>query len=134
MKGQSRTARTPREYIEELEEPRRSEVAKLHALIRKTAPRLAPAIHSGMLAYGSRRLRYASGREVDWFQIGIASNAGYISLYAGTGDPRATERYRERLPRANFGKCCVRFKRLSDLDLGALAELIRDAAKLPSHQ
>jgi Domain of unknown function (DU1801) len=130
MKGQSKTARTPAEYLKELKEPRRSDVAKLHSLIRKNAPKLKPRIQAGMLAYGSLRLRYASGRELDWFKIGVASNAGYISLYAGCDDGAVSERYREQLPKAKIGKCCVRFKRLADLDLRVLAQLIRDAEKV----
>ena len=38
------------------------------------------------------------------------------------------EGYRKRLPKANIGKSCVRFKRLSDLDEEVLRELIRDSA------
>jgi hypothetical protein len=49
MKGQLKVS-TPVEYIAKLEEPRKSEVAALDALIRKTAPKLAPFIHGGMLA------------------------------------------------------------------------------------
>lgn len=40
------------------------------------------------------------------------------------------ERYRERLPKANIGKSCVRFKRLSDLDQNVLKELIRECAEI----
>jgi hypothetical protein len=39
MKGQSK-ASTPTEYIAELEEPRRKDIADLHKLIRKTVPGL----------------------------------------------------------------------------------------------
>src|ERR1017187_232751 len=61
MKGQLK-ASTPAEYLAQLEEPRKSEVAALDALIRKNAPKLAPFIHSGMLAYGPWHYKYASGR------------------------------------------------------------------------
>ena len=131
MKGQSKTARTPEEYIAELDEPRKSDVAALHALIRKTAPRLAPFIQSGMLAYGPFHCRYESGREIDWFKIGVASNAAYISLYACAADDRGyvAERYKGELPRAKIGKSCVRFKKLADVDQDSLKKLIREAEK-----
>ena len=51
MKGQLKVS-TPAEYIAKLEEPRRADVSALDALIRKTAPKLEPFIHAGMLAYG----------------------------------------------------------------------------------
>jgi hypothetical protein len=129
MKGQLR-AKTPAEYLAQLEEPRKSDVTALDALIRKTAPKLEPFVHIGILAYGPRRQKYAGGREGDWFRIGVASNKSYISLYVCAGGETGTvaERYREALPKANIGKGCVRFKRLGDLDEGALKRLIREVA------
>ena len=128
MKGQLKVS-TPAEYLAQLEEPRKSDVAALDALIRKTA-KLEPFLHSGMLAYGPCHLKYASGREVDWFRIGVSSNQNYISLYVSAGDEtgRVAERYQEALPKANIGKGCVRFKRLDDLDQGALKKMLREAA------
>jgi hypothetical protein len=51
MKGQKKAA-TPAEYLAQLEEPRKSEVEALDALIRQTAPKLEPFIQVGILAYG----------------------------------------------------------------------------------
>lgn len=126
MKGQLK-ASTPDEYLAQLKEPRKSEIAQLDAMIRKLAHKLKPFIQIGILAYGPCRYKYESGREGDWFRIGLASNASYISLYLGVGDD--AEKYKEALPKANIGKGCVRFKRLSDLDEAALKTLIRNCAK-----
>jgi hypothetical protein len=84
-----------------------------------------------MLAYGHCRLKYAGGREADWFRIGVASNASYISLYVSATDSKGpvADRYKEALPKANIGKCCVRFKRLSDLDPAALKKMLSEGAK-----
>ena len=131
------TAATPDEYIEALDEPRRSQIRQLHDLIRETAPQLEPHIQSGMLAYGTYRYKYASGREGDWFPIGLASNKRYISLYVTAADPGRgylAESYRERLPRADIGKSCVRIKRLEDVDLNTLTELIRAGAEATQAQ
>ena len=132
MKGQLKVG-TPAEYLAKLDEPRKSEVAALHKMIRKLAPKLAPFIHSGMLAYGPWHFKYESGREGDWFRIGLASNKNYISLYicAMDGKTYVAEKFKKQLPKANVGKSCVRFERLSDLDQTALAKLIREGAKPP---
>jgi Domain of unknown function (DU1801) len=132
MKGQLKVG-TPAEYLAKLDEPRKSEVAALHKMIRKLAPKLAPFIHSGMLAYGPWHFKYESGREGDWFRIGLASNKNYISLYicAMDGKTYVAEKFKKQLPKANVGKSCVRFKRLNDLDQAALAKLIREGAKPP---
>jgi uncharacterized protein DUF1801 len=130
VKGQLKVS-TPAEYISKLDEPRRTEVAALDALIRKTVPKLQPFIHSGMLAYGPWHYKYASGREGDWFRIGVASNENAISLYICAGDDAGyiAERYKEALPKADIGRSCVRFKRLHDLDQAALKRLIREGAR-----
>ena len=133
MKGQLKVS-TPAEYIAKLDEPRKTEIAAIDALIRKAAPKLEPFIHSGMLAYGPWHYKYASGREGDWFRIGLASNKNYISLYVCAGDDSGyiAERHKKALPKASIGRSCVRFKRLGDLDLAALKKLIREGALSPA--
>jgi len=133
MKGQLK-ASTPAEYLAQLEESRRADVAALDAMIRKVAPKLEPFIQMGILAYGPYRYKYESGREGDWFRIGIASNKNYISLYISATDGQGylAERFKEALPKANIGKGCVRFKRLSDLDQAALKKLIVAGSKPPA--
>lgn len=130
MKGQLKVS-SPEEYIAKLEEPRKSDIAALDKLVRKAAPKLEPFIHNGMLAYGPFHYKYASGREGDWFRIGIANNKQYISLYACAADEKGyvAERYKDKLPKANIGKSCVRFKRFSDLDQKALIALLKETAK-----
>lgn len=123
-------ARTPAQYIAALDEPRKTDIRKLHDLIRKEAPNLTPHLESGMLGYGSYHYRYATGREGDTFVIGLASNATYISLYVMAADEQGylAESYKGRLPKASIGKSCIRFKRLSHLDERVLREVIRSAA------
>mgnify|MGYP001829258150 CR=1 FL=1 len=123
-----KTAHTTHEaYIAAVEEARRADIQRLHDLVRETAPELEPTMEFGMLGYGKYAYRYASGREGEWMKIGIANNKQYISLYCCAADSNGyvAEQYKERLPKANIGKSCVRFKRLSDLDEGALRDLIR---------
>ncbi len=131
MKGKT-NAKTHEEYIAGVEEKRREDVQRLHDLVREVAPELEPTMEFGFMGYGRYHYRYASGREGEWMKIGIANNKQYISLYCCAGDERGyvAERYRKRLPKANIGKSCVRFKRLSDLNGKALRDLIREAAAM----
>lgn len=127
--------KTPEEYIDRLEEPRRDDVRRLHELIRKTVPKLEPYTESGGLGYGRYRYRYASGRGGESYVLGIASRKRYISFYVMAEDGKGgylAGSYRHRLPKADIGKSCVRFKRLDDLDEGVLREMIRAAAKSPA--
>ena len=130
---------TPDDYINGLDEPRRSQVRQLHELIRKTAPELKPHSVSGMtgIGYGSYHYVYASGREGDWPILGLANRKRAISLYASclTADGRyVAEDFVDRLPKADIGKSCVRIRKLEDVDLGVLADLIERAAAGPYPQ
>lgn len=129
---QNTQAKTPKQYIEALEEPRKEEIAQLDKLIRKTVPSLKPYIQSGMLAYGPYRYKYASGREGDWAWVALASQKNYISLYVAciTDKGYLAESYKNRLPKANVGKSCVRFKRVGDVDLEVITEMLKEAEKL----
>ena len=118
---------TPEEYLAAIDEPRRSDIATLHDRIRTVAPGLAAGTERGFLTYGRYHYKYGSGREGDWFALGLASNKQYISLYA---PPNVDlEAYVARLPKANLGRGCVRFKRVADIDLDIIDEIVRKAAE-----
>ena len=128
----SSTATTADQYIAQLDEPRREQIGRLHDLIRTTVPGLEPYMGSGMFGYGRYHYRFASGREGDWCLPGLASHKRYISLYVTADDGKGgylAEAYRDRLPKADIGKSCVRFRRLDDLDQDALREMVREAAR-----
>jgi len=78
MYGQSDAA-THEEYIERLDEPRRSEIRALHKLIRTTVPQLAPTMAFGMPGYGKYHYRYATGREGDSAVVSLASNKNVLA-------------------------------------------------------
>lgn len=122
---------TPADYIAAVAEGRREDIQHLHDMVREEAPALEPTMAYGMLGYGSYHYKYASGREGDWLRIGIASNNQYISIYCCAADENGyvADGFRARLPKANIGKSCVRFKRLADVDEAVLRELIRKTAQ-----
>jgi hypothetical protein len=115
----------PDDWIAGLPETRRTDIAAIDERIRTVAPELRRYMDRGMLAYGRYRYRYASKREGDWPVLGVASNKPYISLYAS---PVGLEPWAGRLPNANVGKGCIRFRHASDLDLAVIDEVIAAAA------
>lgn len=126
------SAKTPEEYIEKIEEPRRSDIKALHEMILRIAPDLKPYILVGMIGYGTYHYKYASGREGDWAPVALASQKNYISLYvcAVKDGQYITDKYRARLPKADIGKSCVRFKKLNDVSAEVLEQLIDEGSKI----
>jgi hypothetical protein len=138
-RGQAGTARrgvtlasamtTPEQFISRLDEPKRSELARLHALIQKTLPAFAPSVSATMIGYGKYHYRYPSGREGDSYRVALASNKTGISIYVSAVDAGGwlAEQEKERLGKASVGKSCIRFKRIADIDVAALTRVLRKA-------
>lgn len=124
--------KTPAQYLASLPEPRRADLTALHRAITRAVPKLKPVVVYGMLGYGPYHYRYESGREGDSAVIALASQKQYISLYlmAIEDGVYLAEANRAQLGKVSVGKCCIRFKRLADLDLPAAMRLVRKAAKL----
>jgi hypothetical protein len=122
---------TPSQYIKAVPEPKRSELAQLDALIRKTVPSFEPFMAGSMIGYGKYHYRYASGREGDSCRVGLSGNKTGISVYVScmVDGEWLAEQAKDRLGRATVGKSCIRFKRLADIDLGVLTQVLRDSEK-----
>jgi hypothetical protein len=117
-------------FLESLPADRLPLVEGVHQVIRNAAPELEPAMWKGMLGYGAYHYRYASGREGDSYVVGLANQKQYVSLYlcAVVDGAYLAEANADRLGKVSVGKSCVRFKRLEDIDLDVVAELVRAAA------
>lgn len=127
-------AKTPDDYISKIEMPRQNEVKKLHDLICSWVPKLEPFMISGMIGYGKYHYKYSSGREGEWCTIALASQKNYISLYVCVmnGESYVAESYKSKLPKASIGKSCIRFKKISDIDLDILKEVVQTSNKFPA--
>jgi hypothetical protein len=134
--GRRRSTRPPVDppavvdFLAALPEARRDAVGRVHEVIRRAAPELEPTLWGKMLGYGKYHYRYASGREGDFYVVGLANQKQYVSLYlcATVDGAYVAETNAERLGKVSVGKSCVRFKKLEDLDLDVVAELVRTAA------
>ena len=83
---------------------------------------------TGIVGFGSRRYKYASGREIDWMLIAFSPRKQNITLYISSG----FEGYDEltaKLGKHSCGKGCLYIKRLSDVHLPTLKKLINASVK-----
>lgn len=124
------------EFLSSLPTERRDVMTTLHQAIRQAVPKLAPAMMSGMgasplIGYGKYHYKSASGREGDWFLVGLAAGKTDYSLHicAGGKDGYLVERNAAKLGRVKTGRSCINFKKLEDLKLGAVLALVKQAEK-----
>jgi hypothetical protein len=127
---------TLEEFLASLPADRRDTITTVHQAIRKAVPKLAPTIMSGMgsalIGYGKYRYKSASGREGDWFLIGLAPGKKDYSLHICVGDKTGylVEQNAAKLGAVKTGRSCINFKKLEDLNLPATLALIKQAEKL----
>ena len=77
-----------------------------------------------IVGFGSYHYKYASGREGDWFLTGFSPRKQNLTLYIMSGFKRYDE-LMARLGRHKTGRSCLYIKKLEDVDLSVLEELIR---------
>lgn len=83
---------------------------------------------SSIVGFGSYHYRYASGREGDFFEAGFAPRKRALTIYVMAGFAEY-EDLLARLGKHSTGKSCLYVKRLADVDLDVLREmLIRSVA------
>jgi adenylosuccinate synthase len=85
-----------------------------------------------IIGYGSYRYVNSSGTQVDWFVVGLAMQKSHLSLYVNAVEDGAylVKRYADRLGKAKVGSANVTFKRLSDIELDVLLEMVERARDL----
>ncbi|MFZ5424564.1 MAG: DUF1801 domain-containing protein [Patescibacteria group bacterium] len=129
-----KTAENPKDYINQIDEPRKSEIIKLHEFIKNALPEMKVEMFHNIIGYGSYHYKSKSGSEGDWFTVGLASQKSYISVYvcAVEGKEYVAEKHKDWFPKASIGKSCIRFKKVEDIDLQKLEELLLLAKKVGS--
>ena len=123
-------------FLAALPADRRDTMTTLHNAIRKAAPKLAPFMTSGMgpsplIGYGKYHYKSASGREGDWFTIGlVAGKSGYaLHVCVGGEGGYLVEQNAAKLGKVKTGRSCIHFQKLEDLNLPAATALVKQAAK-----
>ena len=124
------------EFIDSIDsESMRNDVQELHDLVVKFVPALKPTLDfKDTLGYGKYHYKYKTGREGDWYKIGIACRTNTISFHCcGIVDGTyALEKFANKIAKnkkVRCGKSCVRFTSLNDINRSVLEELIQATGK-----
>jgi hypothetical protein len=84
---------------------------------------------SSLIGFGSYHYRYAYGREGDSFYVGFSPRKTNLVLYLALGEDAVSERLLASLGTYRRGKSCIHVKRLTDIDLGVLREMIEHSIR-----
>ncbi|MCC2973211.1 DUF1801 domain-containing protein [Massilia sp. IC2-476] len=106
---------------------RRADCEALAALMERVTGKPPVMWGDSIVGFDSYHYRYDSGREGDAPLAGFSSRKGDISLYLSCGEPELEELL-GRLGRHKMGKACLYLRRLDDVDLNVLEQLVAQSA------
>lgn len=118
-------------YLEELPPERRAPIAQIRDLVRDNLPEgYVESMQFGMIGYAIPLERYPNtynGQPLAY--VSIASQKQYMSLYLmclydTDLETQLKAAFEAKGTKPNIGRCCVRFKKVEDLPLDAIRELI----------
>jgi hypothetical protein len=127
-----------KKYIAGQPEPKRSDMQELHRLTLQVSPKCKLWFFDGKdsknrtvsnptIGYGLQTIKYASGKNREFFKIGVSGNKTGISFYIlGLKDKKhLAKTYGKKLGKASVTGYCIRFKALKDINIETLEAAIR---------
>ncbi len=91
---------------------------------------------SSIVGFGKYHYVYSSGKEADWLAVGFSPRKANITIYIMTGfgdymdESDETKELMSKLGKYKTGKSCLYVKRLEDIDLEVLKQLIRRSLEI----
>lgn len=126
------------QYIESLPNQKRADMLELHQAIKKLQPSAklwfldgrneeGKVVSNPNIGYGSRRVEKARGKSQEFYRVGLSAHTAGISVYVlGLEDKGfLANTFGAKLGKASVTGYCIKFKRLSDIDLNVLLDAVR---------
>jgi len=117
------TAQSVEDFIAGIEnETKRADSEALVSLMERVSG-YPPVMWGNIIGFGQYHYVYESGREGDALRVGFAPRAQNFSIYIMPGYQDFDDEL-SRLGKHKMGKACLYIKRLSDVDMNVLEEII----------
>ena len=110
------------------DEQKREDCFKIVDIMKKAAKAEPQMWGTSIVGFGSYHYKYASGREGDWFLVGFSPRKQNLTLYIMSGFDEYNSLLK-KLGKHATGKSCLYIKRLEDVDMKVLKELVTRSVK-----
>ena len=111
-------------FLSSIEDAQKQQDCRTLIAIMQEATGAAPRMWGeSIVGFGHYHYKYASGREGDWFLTGFAPRKQNLTLYIMAGFDNY-EALLSKLGKHSTGKSCLYVKRLADVDMLVLTELV----------
>lgn len=123
------TTTSPTAFLAKVSDPqRRADANALIPIFERATGERATMWGSAIVGFGTYHYRYESGREGDMCIAGFSPRSSAFAIYALSGAPREAELL-GRLGKHERSKGCLYVKRLADIDVAVLEELVRTSSE-----
>lgn len=131
------------DFIQSLPESERLAMQELHNLISKSIPDAPQVMWEGVfwggseqkiIGYGDMKYRRSDKKEVNWFIVGLAQQKNYLTIFLNAVEDSTylAEKYKGVLGKVKIGKSSISFKKVDDINLDKLEEIIKKGYELMS--
>ena len=123
-----------KEFIDGITDEQKRKDCRVVMRIMKDVTEKRPKMWGdGIVGFGSYHYKYDSGREGDYFVTGFSPRKQALTLYIMAGFSRYDD-LMSRLGKYKTGKSCLYIKRLDDVDLDVLRDLIEQSVAYVSRR
>jgi Domain of unknown function (DU1801) len=117
------TKASVREFLKRVAGTRTADCATLVAMHTKVTGAKPQMWGPSIIGFGSCKYRYPDGREMDWMEAAFSPRSTDLVLYLSVSFPER-KALLAKLGKHRIGKSCLYIKRLADVDLTVLQQLI----------
>jgi hypothetical protein len=112
-------------FIHKIEHQKRKEDSLVILKLMESLFPDKPMMWGGsIIGFGQYHYKYESGREGDFFKTGFSPRKNALSVYIMDGFERFPEQMKN-LGKYTTGKSCLYIRKLEDIDMDVLTELLR---------
>jgi hypothetical protein len=120
------TARSVSGFLSKVPKDRRADCETIVALMKNATGAEPEMWGPSIIGFGRYHYQYASGRAGDWMVTGFSPRKSDLTLYLMPGADAFPELI-ARLGKHTTGKSCLYIKRLADVDVNVLRELVQQS-------
>ena len=107
------------------EEQKRKDSKALVALFKDVTGKKPEMWGPSIIGFGRYDMLYANGKTQEWLRVGFSPRKNELSIYIMGSRPDAAAKLK-KLGKAKSSRACLYVKRLADVDMGVLKDLIAD--------
>ena len=105
------------------DEQKRKDAFKILEMMEKATKAKPKMWGTAIIGFGDQRLKYESGRELDWFIMGFSPRKQNFALYiSGAVEKQALLK---KLGKHKTGKGCLYINKLEEVDIDVFKEIIQ---------